>query len=358
MTKPERGIAVAVLLALSVTAGCIPYGGSRLEGDQVDYSRALNVAQKQQTLTNIVSLRYADPPMFVPVTQIISAHSMNGSATATLTGNTISTAGNSAQLGGTLGFSSTPTFTFTPTTGEDFAQGYIRPLSPVLVLPLMQSGVPVDLLLRIAVQSVGNLQNSAVLSGANNSGSVGFFELIHVLRRLQLRGVLTMRLQNADGGDRVFLAIDPSRLRDATVANDAARARKLLGVADSAKEIEIVYGAVPEHGAKVGIITRSIIGILTELGAQIDVPQSEVDNHTTLQTVHLLTVEPRPTIIIHVGPRPPERTYADVAYDANHYWIAWDDFDSKFAFSVVEQLIALAQSGQGSKTPIITIPAG
>ncbi len=362
IARPRLSLQALLLGASVVSSGCAAFGSERLEHDQVDYARSLDRAQKRQTLSNIVSLRYADTPSFLPVTQVIAAYSFDGSASASLTGSTIEGSGTAGTLGGSVGYSNHPTFTFTPTTGEAFAAGYIRPLAPALVLPLVQSGVPIDLLLRIVAQSIGDLQNSAALSGADNSGSLGFFQLIHTLRRLQLKGALTVRFEQAEGGNRVFLAIDPTRSDDDAVTADARTARKLLHIADSAKEIEIVYGAVPERGAKLGIVTRSVIGILTEIGAQIEVPEADVKAGATTPTVRLLEVETRPTIIIHVGKQAPPDAYATIAYGNGEaqqcYWIERQDFDSKFAFSVVQNLIALAETSQNGKAPIVTIPAG
>lgn len=358
MRFPTPTARAALLVATLAAAGCVSFGGGKLEHDQVDYARSLDRAQKRQTLANIVSLRYADTPSFLPVTQVIAAYNFDASASALAAGSTINGSGTSGQLGGSVGYSNHPTFTFTPTTGEAFAAGYIRPLSPALVLPLVQSGVPIDLLLRIVVQSIGDLQNSAALSGAQSSGSVGFFELIHALRRLQLKGALTVRFDKAEAGNRVFLAIDPTRSDDAAVAADAQAVRKLLHVPAAAKEIEIVYGAVPERGATVGVVTRSVIGILTEIGAQIEVPQADVDARATVPTVQLLDVETRPTIIVHVGAQAPPDAYASAAYGSSQYWIDRQDFDSKFAFSVVQNLIALAETSGDAKAPIVTIPAG
>lgn len=341
-----------------LAGGCVSFGGGKLEHDQVDYARSLDRAQKRQTLANIVSLRYADTPSFLPVTQVIAAYNFDASASAVAAGSTVSGSGTSGQAGATLGYSNHPTFTFTPTTGEEFAAGYIRPMAPAQVLPLVQSGVPIDLLLRIVVQSIGDLQNSAALSGAgSSSGSVGFFDLIHVLRRLQLKGALTVRFEKAEAGNRVFLAIDPTRSDDAAVTDDAAAARRLLHVPAGAKEIEIVYGAVPERGATVGVVTRSVIGMLTEIGAQIEVPQADVASRATTPTVKLLDVESRPTIVVHVGEQAPPEAYASAVYGRNQYWIDRQDFDSKFAFSVVQNLIALAETSGNSKAPIVTIPA-
>jgi hypothetical protein len=352
--------AAPAALALLLSGGCVSLGDRQLQRDQVDYSHALNDVQKKQTLSNMIMLRYAESPVFVPVTQIISAYTLNSSASASLNASTAEATGTTGEIGASVGYTNHPTFTFTPTRGEAFANGYIRPLPPALVLPLMQSGVPIDLLLRIAVQSIGSLQNSAALAGDNNSGSIGFFRLIHTLRRLQLKGALTVRFasDSGSGGGQVFLAINPSDMKDKQVVADAAEARKLLQIKADAKEVEVLYGALPQHGDKISMVTRSVIGILTELGAQIDVPEDDIRTRATLPTSHFLNVEPRPTIVVHVGPQAPPDAYADTIYRGQHYWIARDDFDSKFAFSVVQELIALAQVGQAGSAPVVTIPAG
>lgn len=354
---PRRPALVLTLAAAVATGGCGSFGATRLSTDQVDYSRAIDLAQKRQTLSNIVGLRYAESPSFLPVSSIIAAYSFDRTLTSSIQGGT-AVVGSTLSAGGTALYSNRPTFTFTPVKGEDFANGYIRPMAPSLVLPLAQSGVPIDLLMRIVVQSIGDLQNSAALSGKENAGTIGFYELIHCLRRLQLKGALTVRFEHGEKANRVFLAIDPTRSDDRSVAADADQARKLLKVPASAKEIEVVYGAVPERGAAVGMVTRSITGILTELGAQIEVPDGDVQAKATFPTVKLLQVESRPTIVIHSGEKAPPDVYAEVAYRNRHFWIDPMDFDSKFAFSVVQNLIALAESSQNAKTPIVTIPAG
>jgi hypothetical protein len=47
-------------------------GPGRLENDQLDYSRTLSKVDKRQTLINLVRLRYADPPMFASVQQMVA----------------------------------------------------------------------------------------------------------------------------------------------------------------------------------------------------------------------------------------------------------------------------------------------
>lgn len=350
-----RVLCLAALVA--ALNGCASFGSARLQADQVDYARALSEAQKRQTLSNIVGMRYADPPAVLPVSSVIAAYSFDGSAGANASLSTQNSAPTTGGVSVGIGFSTKPTFTFTPITGEDYATAYIRPLAPPLILPLAQSGVPIDVLFRLVVQSVGDLQNSAALSGGNNAGDVGFFQLIQVLRRLQLRGMLTTRLESGAQGLRVFLAIEPGDDAAQEAVADAALVRGLLKLAPGTKEAEIVYGSLEERGARVPIITRSVSGMLTEVGAQIAVPQADIDDGTTLPTVANLEIERRPVTVIHVGDKAPPEAWISVERDGHVFWIDRRDFDSKFSFSVLMNLIALAQADRGQSAPIVTIPA-
>lgn len=293
----------------------------------------------------------------LPVSSVIAAYSFDGSVNADAALSTQNHAPTTGGLGAGVGFSTRPTFTFTPITGEDYATAYIRPLAPALVLPLIQSGVPIDVLFRLLVQSVGDLQNSAALGSGSNAGDVGFFQLIQVLRRLQVRGMLTVRLDASTGTHRLFMAIEPGKDADADEVRDAELARRLLEVPAGTKEMEIVYGSLQERGARVPIITRSVTGMLQEVGAQIEVPQGDVDDGTTLPTIGRLEIERRPVAVIHVGTRVPAEAWVSVEHDGRAFWIDRRDFDSKFAFGVLMNLTALAQADRGHNAPVVTIPA-
>ncbi len=123
-----RRLALAAAATLAFSA-CGAFGSDRLTHDQVDYSRAIDLAQKRQTLSNIVGLRYADSASFLPVTQIIAAYQFDRTLTASLQGGT-SSIGSGLTSGGTMLYGNHPTFTFTSVKGEDFANGYIRRCRP------------------------------------------------------------------------------------------------------------------------------------------------------------------------------------------------------------------------------------
>ncbi|WP_031360820.1 hypothetical protein [Caballeronia sordidicola] len=353
----RKALLCAVLCVCVAASGCTSLGANRLKADQVDYARALGEAKKREILAAIVGIRFADSPAFLSVSQIIAAYTFDATAGSTLSAGDATQ--NFAAANASVSYSNHPTFTFTPTTGPAFAAAYIRPLAPALVLPLAESAIPIDLLLRITVQSIGGLQNANALGGPNANGSVGFFELIQALRRLQLAGQLNVESHDEDKGGGVYFTLGATTSGESgQTSADLALVRRLLKLSPKTKTYEVVYGQSAQRGERIPMVTRSVLGILTDLGAQITVPDELVASGSTKTTIGLIGVETRPTIVVNVGKKAPEDAYIDIRYGPSHYWIDRGDFDSKYAFTVVQMLMALAETNQDAKTPIVTIPAG
>ncbi|HEY1610361.1 MAG TPA: hypothetical protein VGG24_13930 [Paraburkholderia sp.] len=360
-TVLRRSARCAIALAVAASlAGCGSFGTNYLRADQVDYARALGDAKKREMLAMIVGLRFGDLPAFIAVTQIIAAYQFGASAGPTMQLGDEKVAGSFASATGTVSYANHPTFTYAPTTGEAYANAYIRPLPATLVLPLADSGIPIDLLLRLAAQSIGGLQNDTPLGGPDSDGSPGFFELLRVLRQLQLAGKLTFHYTEDDRhvGHTYLVMGGQSGDDDSESQADIARVRQLLHLKPGSSQYEIGYGTTAGASNTVPIVTRSILGILSNLGAQIQVPEADIKSGATPASVHLVGGETRPTVIVHVGDRSPGDAYVSVPYENHTYWIERTDFDSKYAFTVLQNLISLAEASGDTKAPIVTIPAG
>lgn len=67
---PRLALALPVLVLLPA---CTSIGAGSVHRDRLDYSEVLTASWKEQTLLNIVKLRYADTPVFLEVSSVISS---------------------------------------------------------------------------------------------------------------------------------------------------------------------------------------------------------------------------------------------------------------------------------------------
>jgi hypothetical protein len=344
------------LLLVQMLAACSSIGPGRLENDQLNYSYTLSEVDKRQTLFNLVRLRYADPPMFASVQQMVAGYTLQGTVQAGLQASFGPVPNGSFGTGqGAVQYTDRPTFTFTPLTGERFVEAYLRPLRPADIMPLIQGEVPVDLLFRLVAQAVGPLQNTHPLVRSDRDESPQFTQVLEDLRVLQETGVLRVRVKRDKEGSRLFLYFD---IRSAPPTEAvAARVCHLLEI-DCKSELEIVYGVhLQELGRnKIPVLTRSLLGVLMAVAAEIQVPEEDVRDGETIATRELRNR--RPVIVIHTGPTKPTASYVAAQIDGKWFWVDRTDFPSKVAFTILEILKSVAESPSAIAPPVLTIPAG
>lgn len=128
-----------VPLVATLLAGCTHLGPQTVTRDRFDYNTAISDSWKEQTLLNIVKVRYADMPLFVEVASIVSGYTLEGSVS--IAGNLSSSDAiqrDSLSLGSSGKYTDRPTITYAPITGSQFNKSFMTPIPPGVVLFLMQ----------------------------------------------------------------------------------------------------------------------------------------------------------------------------------------------------------------------------
>lgn len=338
-------------IALLALAGCASVSSQHVNTDRMDYGQVVADSWKRQTLLNVVRLRYADAPMFLDVASIINSYTVGGNASA---GATLPSGTNPDvfQLGASGNWSNTPTVTYQPLLGDRFTKSLLQPIPPAAVFQLMQGGWPASLVFRTVVGSANGLRNAS----AGAAADPGFIELTDALSRIQRAGNIGIRVEARKDGSAVMAVI---RKESGTAPNaDSCRVRELLGLGDDVSEFEIAYGLIPKNRREVAMLSRSMMEIMLQLGFGIDLPATHASSGRALPGQWQPgDAQAKPLVQIHSGMDAPADAYAAVPYKGYWYWIDDTDIASKRTFTFLMILFSLAETGQTTAAPVVTVPS-
>ena len=330
----------------------------------MDYLGAMATSWKQQTLSNVIAIRYGDAPSFIDVSSIVSSYTLEGDVSAGILSNSVSQAGTlnlpwtqaTAKAGAT--YSDRPTITYSPLLGDKMTKRLIRPIPPVGIFELIQAGNAADMVLQVAVRSLNGIRNQGVSGGVLEPADPQFYPLIDAFRRLQIDGRLSVRTEKRNGEEvGVFIITEGRRPQS---IQDIAFVRETLKLKpDKDGEFTIVFGAVPRNGKELAVLSRTMGDILIDLAMGIEVPETHVASGRTIPTVRISsadTMRERPLVRIHSGASAPANAYAAVTYGGVAYWIDDNDYASKRTFTLLMVFTSLAETGTAAQIPILTVP--
>jgi len=350
-----------VLLLSLVVAGCASIGPPVIQRDRGDYLSTVADSWKEQTLLNVVRMRYGDAPSFLDVSSVVSAYTIQAqlSAGGVINSNLTSVAPwNTLTMGGGLAYQDRPTISYTPLAGDKFAKSFLRPIPPAGIFQLVQAGYPADFILQITVRSLNGIKNQGSSGGQAQPADPEFYPLLDAIRRLQLAQATSMRLEKRGPDEIGHLVLASSRSpqvnQDLKFISDTLRIRP-----GKDGELTITFGAVPRNDKELAVLSRSMAEIFIELAVGIEVPAEHIAAGRTVPSVRLAGAESprdRPLVRISSGPAAPPNAYAAVRYRNTSYWIDDGDIMSKRIFTVMMLFFSLAETGVTPQTPTLTIP--
>jgi hypothetical protein len=348
--------AVAVVIWL---ASCHSVGPTTIPRDRFDYSAAIGDSWKRQTLLNIVRLRYADPPIFVDVAQIVAGYSLETTVSAVgVASSADAVQGDSASLGAQGRFTDRPTITYTPLTGSRFIENIATPITPLAIFEAIQSGFPAHALLMLGVSSINGLRNVDFDVDGGKAADPRFLEVAQLLREAQRRGMFGVRVKADPAGGRTTVVTlrhpQPSdEHRAATM-----RVRELLGLDPEATEFELVGGDFSTSPTQIAVRGRSLLRVLQLMALYVDVPEHDVAEGRATPGLPPGTGTEQ-SIGFHVltSDDDPEDAFVAVRYRDRYFYVSDRDLHSKRALSFIMVLFSMADRSEAAAKPLITIPA-
>ena len=353
-----RRAAIRTCLLAVGLGGCAGFGPDTMRYQQADYAAALADGGKRQTLLNIVKLRYGDVPAFVTVNQILAGYSLQGTAsvgTELLTGGSFRLS-NDANVGVGGTFTNSPTITYAPVTGADFARTFLAPMQPADLFGLLLAGGPPELVLGLGLHSIGGYDNERASPGTQAAADPSFTTVLALLLELQRQGRLAIQLSV-----RVEERVASLRIgRGEDERAPERRLRQLLELPDDQDTFELVYTLTTAKPGQIAIRTRSLIEVLGP--ARRRHRRARKATSRTAAPIGRRRPCPRgtafPRLIVRHGLLEPRDAFVAAAYDGDWFWIDNRDLATKRVFSFVMLLLSLSESSKPGQPPVITIPAG
>lgn len=351
-----------IVLVIFLLAGCGGLGPKSVPRDRFDYNTAISQSWKEQTLLNIVKIRYADMPLFVEVASIVSGYTLEG---AVELGGTASSSraiqGDFLALGTSGKYTDRPTITYAPITGKKFNENFMTPIPPRAVLFLMQTGWPVDMIFPITVDSVNGLRSRIAAGKDSRIGDPGFYRVVKLLREIQTSGAVGFRIIKERNMKETSVMFYYRKSLTPEIKEKLQELNRLLGLRPGMRDIKVNYGSVPQDDQEIAMLTRSMLQIMVVLASQIDVPPEHVAEGQTMPSlVKTSSIEDQMSRLVDVNcsSEKPERAFVAVKYADHWFWIDKGDFPSKRIFAFLMILFSLTETGGQEGLPLVTIPTG
>jgi hypothetical protein len=357
-----RSLAAAVI-ALSV-AGCSSIGPATVVRDRAEYGSSIGNSWKEQTLLNIVKLRYADMPIFLEVGQVIAGYKLQSAITGTFTGGNFNSSliGPFTALGSVtpaITYFDQPTVVYSPLTGFDFLKRLMTPVPPSSVMFMLQTGYSAENVMPILLDSINGLMNGS--NRAKRAADPRFVRLVQIVGEAQRANTIDVRIERpkTKEGSETSMMIFPLSKDPAATARRQEIA-KLLSLKPDLREVKIAYGAYSGKDDEIDMKTRSMLEIMLEYATTVQIPDSDLaEGRAAPGAVSSRPEDPwsGPPIRIHVGDAPPKDAYVAMEYNRRWFWIADTDIQSKTTFGIVMLLFSISETGVKGSAPVITIPA-
>ncbi|MFO1461952.1 MAG: hypothetical protein U1G08_21430 [Verrucomicrobiota bacterium] len=372
--NPKGPLRSRVILAASLllASGCTTGLGPRaIQSERPDYNQQIVRSSDEQMLLNVVRLRYNDSPLFLELGSVVTSYGYDAGVSAGGQINTPNTSGQ-ATLGTAFSYSEHPTITYSPLTGDQFADRMLSPIPLDSLMLFTQSGWSSERLLLVAVQRINDLFNAPTAAGPVPERKPSFEEFLETADRIQKLsslGLLGLNWErkghetNAPGRDPHFWIHMPPGT-NSPQAQDVAAVRKALQLEPGRDDFSLNAFPFKRRPDEVGIRCRSLMSILYFLSTAVEVPAPHLAEGlvtiTRDEQGHSFDWKQLSGRVLTIHSQPERPVHAAIAVKHRGWWfyIADNDPNSKVTFTLLNTLFELQATTGSGKSPVLTLPVG
>jgi hypothetical protein len=224
---------------------------------------------------------------------------------------------------------------------------------------LVQSGWPIDGVFAVAVRGINGLYANTGGDAFRHAGDPNYYKLLKLLRELQVRDYVNIRVDSGQGADQ-GLFVFRTRREDPEAQQMSKTVRELLGLDPNATEFHIVFGSVNRNDTEIAFLTRSMLDMLTETAAGVDIPAAHLtDGRVTKPLMGNAEgrINIQQLVHVHSSEHKPDAkdTFAAIQYQGYWFWVDERDLNSKRGLSFLMALFTLASPGTSIAPPVLTI---
>ncbi|MBC23896.1 MAG: hypothetical protein CMJ32_08295 [Phycisphaerae bacterium] len=378
---------IAALLGtiMMFTSGCSSFGSSKIVPDRSEYSEAIRTSSSQQLLMNIVRLRLGGTPELLDLTQIVSQYQIRTTGEA---GGSITSGPNTYPFSIGAYIQETPTVTYSPVTGTEFATRMLAPIDDYQIFLLSRSGWDLQRLMSAVVQNINGLENlptSVGLSAKSVPSTLEkFAEATWLMEMLETEGALEIYLQQAPppptpaaGGSKPSGPAANQKLHYVLAFTTQENNEELTGKISSLKTLLgldpdvdvfpiLMHPAKGLAGREIVIEMRSMLSIMLYLTGGIVLTEDlaeyypEVFKQLKDRKEDGSWLHPVNFFRIHCSKTKPDSAYVKCRIEGSWYWIEKHDRTTKTTFTLIQYLSRLqeARTNSDNEGILLTIPTG
>lgn len=356
----RAGIVFLLILILSVS-GCAQLGPDLVKAGRNEYNKVLAQTNDEETLMNLVRLRYSDNPIILQVSSVSTSFTWRQGVSLESEIFEGSSRNNSIGPGGNLDYSERPTITYTPLAGADYVKKVLTPMELDTLILLERSGWSLERLLRVTVNQMNGLQNASQASGPTPRNAPSYKEFNRaaaLLRSIKDRGGLVSGYVNK-GEAKVAGFRFSAEYKN---SSEIIELSKLLGIAADAELITVDTVSHTKRKDTLGLEMRSLAGISFFLSHGVQVPPEDVTGGVvrTTKTGDNKTFDWneifKDFFIVHSQAKQPDNAAISVNYRGKWFYIDDADIQTKYTFMLLRQLTQLQEGRTQTSGPLLTLP--